>query len=307
MSIINENENKNLGCGNTKNTTPNFKIRAKMFLLTLNQIEKYEELKDALCSYSTLIYMISCKETAPTTGHEHIHIFCKFSQLKTLWAKKLFNVNLIKCDYQEEAINYVKKDGMILDEMGELRQRGGVCGWTIKQLKEMSNDELDDLPPIYFNIVEKIKRERLSTINIDEIYLENKKVIYIYGKSGSGKSRNAYKIIKDNGYTTFENIKYQNNFWIGVNGKTEAAVYDDFRDSDMKVNEFLHLIDYNKHMLNIKNGSVLCNYKLIIITSIIDPENIYKNKTDEEKLQWLRRMEIYECTEDGELKKIEYF
>lgn len=304
MSVNNANENENLGYGNTKNITPNFKIRGNMFLLTLNEIEKYEELKDALCSYSTLKYFISCIETAPTTGHKHIHIFVKFSQLKTLWAKKLCNANIIRCNHLEEAINYVKKDGDILDELGEIRQRGGISGLTIKQLKTMSNEELDELPPIYYNIIQKIKYERMNTINVDDIYIDNKEVIYIYGKSGSGKSRNAYKMIKDKGYNTFENVKYQNSFWIGMNGNSECAIYDDFRDSDMKVNEFLHFIDYNKHALNIKGGHIICNYKLIIITSIIPPDRIYRNKTEEEQKQWLRRMRIFECDEKGELTEI---
>lgn len=295
-------ENKNLGLGNSIET-PNFKIRGKMFLLTLNQIEKYDELKKFLCQYSTLKYFISCKENAPTTGHEHIHIFLRFSQNKTLWAKKMFNVNIQKCDYLQKSIDYIKKDGNIIDEMGEIRQQGGICGLTIKQLKQMDDEQLDELPPIYYNIVEKIKRERMNTINIDDIFMKNKEVIYIYGKSGSGKSLNAYKMIRDRGYKTFENIKYQNGFWIGMNGKSECAVYDDFRDSDMKVNEFLHLIDYNKHSLNIKGGAVVCNYKLIIITSIISPWKIYKNKTDEEMKQWLRRMKIYMCDENGELNE----
>ena len=303
MSVDNANENGNLGSGNTKKN-PNFKIRGNMFLLTLNQIENYNNLKDELCCYSTLIYLISCIEKAPTTGKEHIHIFVKFSRVKTLWAKKLFNVNITKCDHLEEAINYVKKDGDILDEIGEIRQRGGISGLTIKQLKTMSNDELDELPPIYYNIIQKIKFEKMNTMNVDDIFIENKEVIYIYGKSGSGKSKNAYKIIKDKGYTNFENVKYQNNFWIGMNGNSICAIYDDFRDSDMKVNEFLHFIDYNKHSLNVKGGHIICNYKLIIITSIIPPWKIYRNKTDEEQKQWLRRMRVFECNENGELNEI---
>lgn len=302
MSSNADVENKNLGLGNSIET-PNFKIRGKMFLLTLNQIEKYDELKKFLCQYSTLKYFISCKENAPTTGHEHIHIFLKFSQNKTLWAKKLFNVNIQRCDYLQESINYVKKDGNIIDEIGEIRQQGGVSGLTIKQLKEMSNEDLDNLSPIYYNIVEKIKNERMNTMDVDDIYIEGKKVIYIYGNSGSGKSLNAIKLIKKKGYQKFENIKRDGQFWLGMNGLTECALYDDFRDSDMKVDEFINIIDYHKHSFNIKGRSVIPHYKLVIITSIIPPHDIYKNKKDEEAIQWFRRMKIYRCNEKGELEK----
>ena len=60
----------------------------------------------------------------------------------------------------------------------------------------------------------------------------------------------------------------------------------------MKASEFINLIDYNKHNMNIKGSKVMNNYKLIIITSIIHPKNIYNNMPEETKEQWLRRIKI---------------
>ncbi len=37
----------------------------------------------------TLTYIISCKETAPTTGHKHIHIYTEFNKAIRLSIKKL--------------------------------------------------------------------------------------------------------------------------------------------------------------------------------------------------------------------------
>lgn len=47
--------------------------KARRCQLTLNEVPKYPQLFEYLTSINTLKYLISCKENAPTTGHEHIH------------------------------------------------------------------------------------------------------------------------------------------------------------------------------------------------------------------------------------------
>lgn len=303
MSDNNEGGNEKLGLGNT-NTTPTFqfRLRGKHFLLTLNEVENYDILKKALVSYSTLLYLISCKEKAPTTGHEHIHIYIRFSRDKTLWASKLFNVNIQSVKYPNKAIEYVKKDGNILDELGENKQQGGICGLTINEVKNMTNEELEDLPICYYNIVQKIKHSRVK-IKVDKT---NKKikVVYIYGESGSGKSLNGIQLMKDLGIKEYDPVKHVGDFWIFTSGEG-TALYDDFRDSDMKPNEFINFIDYNIHPMNVKGGGVLNEYNTIIITSIQSPYEIYKNKNEETRKQWIRRMNIYKVDENGILTKEE--
>ena len=48
--------------------------------------------------------------------------------------------------------------------------------------------------------------------------------------------------------------------------------------------------DYNIHPMNIKGGCIQNRYEYIIITSIQNPEEIYCNKPEEERRQWLRRI-----------------
>lgn len=50
----------------------------------------------------------------------------------------------------------------------------------------------------------------------------------------------------------FDEVSYENKFWIGVHDNTDIALYDDFRDTDMKPNKFIKFIDYNKHVMNVK-------------------------------------------------------
>lgn len=85
--------------------------------------------------------------------------------------------------------------------------------------------------------------------------------------------------------------KYANGYWNNVNPNIKIMIYDDFRDSHLPASEFINLIDYNKHPMNIKGGSVINNYELIIITSVIDLDCIYSNLDDEPKQQWMRRID----------------
>ena len=44
--------------------------------------------------------------------------------------------------------------------------------------------------------------------------------------------------------------------------------------------------------MNIKGGQIIKNYELIIITSIKDIDRLYSNVRDEQREQWMRRMDI---------------
>ena len=90
-------------------------------------------------------------------------------------------------------------------------------------------------------------------------------------------------------------IKHEGDFWNGT-GSAKIAIYDEFRDSSMKPSEFINFIDYNVHTLNIKGGSIINRYELIIITSVQNPKYIYSNVGDEPRKQWLRRMEVIDMT-----------
>ena len=115
----------------------------RRFQLTLNQVEKYETLKEYLVNHNTFKYLLSCKEKAPTTGHEHIHIFVCFSNSIKLSIKKTCGAHIEYCRGSvKQNINYIKKDGNILDEIGEVpKERGGYH--TVGELKRIEDpDEL---------------------------------------------------------------------------------------------------------------------------------------------------------------------
>ena len=145
----------------------------------------------------------------------------------------------------------------------------------------------------YITFGKKIKYD--DTVDIDiEDWGKSVKVYWIQGESGVGKTNMAKQIVRDNKHifgSKFNRVKYENGFWSGI-GSAKIAIYDDFRDGHMKPSEFINFIDYNKHYMNIKGGSVLNNYELIIITTVQKLERIYGNVDGEPRQQWTRRINI---------------
>lgn len=308
--------------GNT-NTGAYFKARS--FQITLNQIQYYNEIKDYLTNLKTFSYLISCKEYAPTTNKEHIHIYTHFTQSIKLSIKKLKGAHLEKCkgtpeqniiyiiknfnkdiiesnfkEYKEqyEKINKEKNNeqSTFLDEIGE-RPHQGKKNYNYDEVNNLTQQDIlnnEDLTLIQkktlLNIKKDISNQPIKLSN----YRKNVKVYYIYGPSGSGKTNKALDIIQENNYDEFDEVKYSNGFYIGASGLSKVCLYDEFRASHMSISEFINFIDYNKHNMNIKGGFIKNNYELIIITSIQNPNNIYNNVIDNEETreQILRRINI---------------
>lgn len=301
-TIDNTTTKNTIVTGNTKN---GYKLRGRHFQLTLNTIDKYEELRDYLTKYSTLKYLISCIETAPTTGHEHIHIYVQYTQPKILNSKNLYGAHIETCiGTPKQNRDYIVKDGNILDEIGEFKTNGGISGHTIEDILRMTEGEIyATVDYKYYNVIKKMINDR-KRLTLEDHHKEDMNVIYLIGDSGMGKSKIGYEILSKIAVpgAPYDEVSYSNGFWLGVSDSCDYCIYDDFRDSVMRPYEFIRFIDYNKHILNIKGGQLINNYKTIIITSKQEPWELWKN-SNEEKKQWLRRMKIYEITRDENEKK----
>ena len=277
-------------------TKPSHRAKGRNFQITLNEVEHWEKLKEYLEGRKLLNYAIACKERAPTTGHEHIHCYVQFSNSTQLALSKMEGAHIEVCrGSPQQNVAYVKKDGVIIWETGTLRMTGNP---TIRDIMEMDRDEIYDLPWQIRNTALKIKDEQDNDIDIDD-WKKEVEIYWIMGPSGVGKTERAKQIVRDNAEKygrKINSVKYTNTFWQGV-GNAKIAIYDDFRDSDMKPQEFINFIDYNYHTMNIKGGEKRNEYELIIITSVQDPHYIYMGMRDEEpRKQWLRRMTIVDLT-----------
>ena len=269
------------------------------FSMKLELFRKYALLMKYLLKFKSFRYCVSglglnLEDHDDNKHLLHIHIYIEFKEPTKLYISKVCGAHILsKIDSQLNTINYVKDQELgIIEEIGTK----ALCHRpTIKEAKQMSIEELEELSVLYSNIANKIIAQKNNVIDLDDYYKGDKfKVYYIYGPSGMGKTSKAMEILKLYGHSGFDEVKHRNGFYIGVTGDYKACIYDDFRPSHMDVSEFINFIDYNRHNLNIKWGSLKNNYELIIITSVNNPHNIYKNCADfeETKTQWIRRMKI---------------
>lgn len=265
--------------------------KSRGYQLTLNDVTRYEELKDNLTSYKSLQYLISCEELAPTTGHKHIHIYVYFKNPIKLSVKKCCGAHIERCrGTPKQNIEYIIKDGNILDEIGD-RPHQGIK--SIKELMECTREEVPaQLIRIYDNEKDKMDKQKCFMDMLDEIdkdNLQGPKVIYISGPSGKGKTYTAYK--KALSMYPKENIgkiTLNNGFADIVNDNAKCFIIEEFRPSDIKGSKLLEMIDKYGASINTKGGFKYLRPECYIIASIVNPYDLYTN--EEHNKQFIRRI-----------------
>lgn len=273
--------------------------QAKNWQLTLNGavMGHYEDIKEYLVEELKSNYFLSVMEENEKKNL-HMHIFVQYPRYVRLSYRKCCRAFVAKCEgTPEENYSYLTKIqrmyrvNVIVDEIGTMRTE------TRPHEGELTAIELKELP------LEEVKAreyqtwcnlQALNNVHLSESYKPDIEVWYFYGESGSGKTKRVYDIVVNElGDPAIDIVKYDGNFWHGVSdhNQPEVCFYDEFRDSSMKVAEFLNFIDYYCQILNVKFKTGVKNkYKKIFITSIQSPYEIYKNVPEETKQQWLRRI-----------------
>ena len=165
----------------------------KAYQLTINKIDDWGAILEYLQSLTSINYMIACREFAPKTGKEHYHVYIQLKYSMTLSKKKLLSAHIEICKGSPQAnIDYIKKQGDILFEEGEPRLGGN--SFSIKEIKAMTNEERENLSFYHYNKIQNLKRDEICVLKASE-YLKNIQVYYIYGKSGTGKTKYAINAI----------------------------------------------------------------------------------------------------------------
>lgn len=295
---------------NKEGWTP-YNMKARAFQLTVFDDKKegaHDKIVDYLRDLKLCDYGLSCWEICPSTKREHWHIYVHFKNSVKLSQKKCLFAHLETVRGSvDDNIHYIKKTGKHesewnndpanhknLAEWGTIpTERGG--GLTGAALMEMTTREVIEYDPRCHQAHLKAKELLLNPADIDiDDWKKEVKIYYIQGPSGIGKSEKAKEIVRERyppGQRFVNLLKYENNFWSGVD-TAKVAIYDDWRSSHMKASEFINFIDYNKHNLNVKGGHKRNNYELIIITSVERFDEIYRFTQGEPRLQWERRVEV---------------
>lgn len=116
-------------------------LRARRFQLTLNETDKYDAVKTWLTDHSTFKYLLSCKEKAPSTNHEHIHIYVCFKNAIKFPFPNQWGAHVEVCYGSNKSnIDYIKKDGNIIDELGDVPNQGAKYSFDDLRNLETPND-----------------------------------------------------------------------------------------------------------------------------------------------------------------------
>lgn len=255
---------------------------------TLNNYTLEEEL-DLLCTTLPVTYIVYGYEIAPTTGTPHLQGYMELNhkmRIDTIHNLGLGfqRLNLFpRKGKQEEAIKYCKKDGDWI-EYG-----------TPKKIQQGKRNDIDEVRTAAANqgMREVALWGSYQEIRVAEKYLQycepkrtwKPTVEWIYGKTGTGKSKYAHETLPD-AYTKSDNSKW----WDGYDGH-ENVILDDYRGDWMKLSELLTLLDRYERRIEYKGGSRQFLAKRIIITSCKSPQDCY-NVADENIDQLLRRIDV---------------
>ena len=175
--------------------------------------------------------------------------------------------------------------------------------------------EIEELINNYANL--KISRKKLinqisfeeyvkysSKINKAEEYRSmtvkdrNLEVVYIHGSSGSGKTTLAKYLSEQLGFDYF--VSGSGDDILDSYDKEECIILDDFRAGSMKFMEVLKFLDNNTNS-SVKsryNNKDISNCKIIFITTVIKPSELYKSFSSDEGVnepakQFYRRIGNY--------------
>lgn len=273
-------------------------------------LEYYADIKDYVKNLKYFQYLYVVEHIGQNEKHYHMLLQLSRSMPK-LSVKKLHGAHIqpkefgstqSMKDYLDCKDDKHKKEGVtavLIDEEGEFKKQGG--NYTVEYLRDLDNPS--ELPAIFYNTYNKIQNQKKNRLSLGN-WRKHIEVYYIQGPSAIGKSEKAEELIQtwyldkgieDPNEMFFDELKFTDGFYQGVNTDypSKVAVFDDFRVGNMKPEEFINLIDYRVHNMNIKGSSVKNNYELIIFTSVQKLSSIYRNVDDyERREQWERRIKV---------------
>ena len=168
---------------------------------------------------------------------------------------------------------------------------------NIYQNDDYDIDIFNDPREFKYNIYHNWKDMILYDNEDKNKYLsKNVKIYYIFGPVNVNKLEKAYEIIRlyKEKYGTIVNyINYEDGFWngkafhdgfySGVGFGSKIAIYKDFYEYDIYVNRFKELIDNSRRPMKVKHGWKRNDYELIIITSVQNLKDIYKEYPEEDR------------------------
>lgn len=262
--------------------------RYRNWFLTINNYTTEE--KEYALAYSAL-YILVADEVGEEKKTPHLHLYFELKNAKSFSKiKKEFpraNIDLGKGTAEQNKI-YLSKQNLIREDGTPKKQ--GKRNDIHEVISQIENGDMRMRDVV--RTATSVQSVRMAEIRLK--YFEPKRdfkpeVIWIYGSTGTGKSRLA-KELCDDPYYCLDDIKW----WEGYDAHTEVII-DDFRKDYCRFNQLLKLLDRYAYRVECKGGSRQFLAKKIIITTPLSPEETYSNLNSEDIEQLSRRITEIKC------------
>jgi len=244
-------------------------------------------------------YLIFGAEICPKTQRKHwqgaVYFYDKISikmAQKYLKCEGTHMENIMKTT-QDECTEYCKKDGNF-KEFGSMPKQGRRTDLEAMVEDIKGGEHTDDIalnnPMMYHQYGRTLHK-------VEDIMMRKKwrkemtKGIWYYGKTGVGKSDKAYE-----GYDPDQCYNWPNDKgWCDAYKQQDIVIINDFR-GEIPYNTLLQLVDKHPYEVSRRGKEPLPFIsKMVIITSSLHPELIYKNRNVEDSMeQFYRRFKVIE-------------
>lgn len=273
-----------------------FRVRSKNLFLTYPKCKLDKETMvdafDHCAQYlgSEIVYVI-CAQEVHNDGHLHIHAVLCFKDIvkptETTFDVYGYHPHIEACKSLKKSIEYCKKE----DKNPYIE---GKCPIKeVMSVKERNKLLLDK--PLHALVLDgDISMFSVKTIFNAKMLLSKpqgmeRRVIWIWGDSGIGKSRTAEEWLP-----LADHINYKKGFWNGYFGGTDVII-NDLRNEDGVFTDLLAMFDRYKYVINVKGNYLPWVASRIIVTSIKDPATFLDHwfgNQEEPIRQLLRRIEV---------------
>lgn len=168
-----------------------------------------------------------------------------------------------------------------------------ILGKRIREGETTPIDVLIENPMMYHQYGRTLEKI-VDVMNRKKYRTHTTKGLWLWGGTGAGKSHKAFEDFNPETTYVWPNDK---RWWDGYTSQHETVVMNDFR-GEIPYNTLLQLLDKWPMTVPRRNKEPMpFTAKRIIITSSLQPHQVYKQREDEDKIaQLLRRIEVCEIT-----------
>lgn len=265
----------------------------------------YKILKE-MCNKYEFNYLVMGQECCPTTGRQHVNGYYEYPRARKLdtelnkfnkhFGKGFGNLQAARGSHGEN-FDYSSKDERNVYEFGT-PARQGVRKDLIEAQKEINDgksvDNITIENPMLYHIYGRTLN-KLEDLRMRKMYRTTMtKGTWIYGPTGTGKSREAFKNFHPSTHYVVPN---DNGWWDGY-CQQETVIINDFRGK-IPYDELLQIVDKYPYSVKRRGREPMPFVsKHVIITSSLSPQECYHNRLANDSIeQLLRRFHVVEFTE----------